>query len=454
MMPTALHTPDRRARRHSVKSMWLILGLAAAMPLSAQISLSTIVSMAQRKSAAVRLAEADVHKAEAVLAETHDVYIPSVNLEAGLPAAPALGFTGGIPSIVSGTVESQVFSLPHIQYERAARAGVESSILNLKSVREQVALDASTLYIELDTVTREQEAATLQSTYAQHLVEIEEQRSEAGIDSLNLYLDARLSAANIKLKQIHLESRKRSILEQLAALTGLPASAISTISSSIPQIPRINPDTAQGRHYSLEAAQQIANSKNLIASGDAMSIYSPQVGFSLQYNRHTTLLNDTDSYYARPIPTNNFSAGFTFIIPLFDMTHRGKARETAAEALRARIEAEQAQHQNDLNIVTINNSLNELEVLAEISDLRQQLAGQELKSVQAEIQYGNGSSSTPQTSPRMEELARIAERDKYIEALDAAFDLNKARLNLIEALGHMEEWLSLIDAAKPANDSK
>jgi hypothetical protein len=65
--------------------------------------------------------------------------------------------------------------------------------------------------------------------------------------------------------------------------------------------------------------------------------------------------------------------------------------------------------------------------------------------VMAQLDLGNGASSgpnaQPQTSPKAEQLARIDERQKYQEALDAGLDLAKARLNLLRALGHMEDWL-------------
>ncbi len=435
------------------RSMRLLLVLSVAFPLGAQVSLSTIVSMAERNSAAVRLAQADLQKAEAQLAETHDVYIPVVDFNAGVGVAE--GFMGGqIPSVWTASAQSEIFSLPHVQYERAARSGVESAKLNLLNAREQVALNTSTLYIQLDTLRRQQDAAMTEEQHASRLVEIEEERSEVGVDSLREYLDARLTAANIKLKRMHLESAISAAQIQLSHLTGMPSSSITTVSRSIPAIPRLTADTTQGRHYAMESIQQQAISKSRIAQGDKMNIYSPQIGFQFEYLRHTTLFNNYDSYYNGTIPANSYSVGISFTLPLLDLSHRGKARESSADALRSRIEAEQAMHQNDLNIACINNNLKELEVLAEISDLKQQIASQDLKAVQTEINAGNGSSSTPQASPGKEELSQIAERDKYIEALDATLDLSKARLNLIEALGHMEDWLGLVDAAKPASDSK
>jgi hypothetical protein len=43
-------------------------------------------------------------------------------------------------------------------------------------------------------------------------------------------------------------------------------------------------------------------------------------------------------------------------------------------------------------------------------------------------------------------LARIDERQKFEESLDASLDLAKARLSLLRALGHMEDWLNELHA--------
>jgi len=104
-------------------------------------------------------------------------------------------------------MQSLVFSYSQRQYTKAARAGVDAANLSLKDAREQVALDASTTYIELDTVNTELEAARQQESFANSLVQIEQQRAEAGVDSSMDLLQGRLTAAQIKLKRLHLETR-------------------------------------------------------------------------------------------------------------------------------------------------------------------------------------------------------------------------------------------------------
>jgi hypothetical protein len=62
------------------------------------------------------------------------------------------------------------------------------------------------------------------------------------------------------------------------------------------------------------------------------------------------------------------------------------------------------------------------------------------------LNLGNGSGvgpgSQPQLGPKAEQLARIDERQKIEDAVDAGFELAKARLGLLRALGHMDDWLN------------
>jgi outer membrane protein TolC len=447
-------------RRHNSSGMIAALALTiAALPVSlpAQVSLGAVVELAQRNSSTVKLADADVRKAYAVLSQTRDVYIPSLVIGSSI-GPPSIGFPVGQPSIASATVQSLTFSFPQRQYIAAARAGIEAASLNLKDAREQVALDASTAYIELDTVNRELDTAHQQAVFSDRLVNIEQQRSDAGVDSLSELLQARLTAAQLKLKLLHLESRAGTLVSQLVTLTGLPVASIRTDGASIPEIPAVKADEAAPVTSGIESAQAQARSKRLQAHGDELATkIRPQIAFEAQYNRDATSLNNLRKYYLF-VKADNFSAGFSIQIPLFDPSHRAKARETAAEALRATVEAEQAQRQNDVQIATLTGNLRELDALAEIASLKQQIAGEQLKAVQAQLELGNGAGvepgATPQLSPKAEQLARIDERQKSIEALDTGFDLSKARLSLLRALGHMDDWLREVHTKEPATASK
>jgi hypothetical protein len=138
----------------------VLSAMATVAPVSgiAQVSLATVVDLAERNSAAVRIDQAELRKAQAALDESTDAYIPTLSIGSTV-GPPTIGFPTGQPSIANASMQSLVLSFPQKQYIRAAREGIQAATLNLKDVREQVALDASTAYIELDTVNREMEAA-------------------------------------------------------------------------------------------------------------------------------------------------------------------------------------------------------------------------------------------------------------------------------------------------------
>jgi len=434
---------QRRAWQLAVL-MGAVLGSAPAL-VSAQVSLATVVDLAQRNSSAVKLAQADVNKAGAQLAETRDVVIPSLLFGTGLPVFPEVGFTGTPPSLWTATIQSVVFSLPQKRYINAARLGLLAAASRLKDAREETALEASTAYIELDTVNRELEAIHQQEEFASRLISIVQQRTEAGVDPMSDLLQTKLTAAELKLKGQHLEARAGTLSEELATLTGMPVGAISTDHATIPEIPVIHGDKPQVTLAGINSANFLARSKQQMAKGDEETSYLPELNFALQYNRNTNILNNVNQYFAHSLPANNFSSGISIQLPVLDFVHRAKARESNADALRSRVEAEQAERQNDVQIVELTGTLRELDTVAEIASLKQQIAGEQLKTVQTELQVGNGAGSSPggpaQLTPKAEELARIDERQKYAEALDAGFDLAKARLGLLRALGHMEDWL-------------
>jgi outer membrane protein TolC len=263
-------------------------------------------------------------------------------------------------------------------------------------------------------------------------------------------LQARLTAAQLKLKHLQLETRAATLSKQLATLTGLSTGSILPDHASIPEIPAVKADEGRSKLTGIESAQMIAHSKQQTAKGDTLYGFLPQISFAGQYLRSTTLLNNADTYYRLPIPVNNFSSGFSIQLPLFDWGQRDKARQSAADALRATVEAEQAQQQNDVQIATLTGSLRELVTLADIASLKQQIAHEQLQSVLDQLELGNGSGSgptaQPQLTPKAEQQARIDERQKYEDALDAGLELSKARLSLLRALGHMDDWLHELHA--------
>jgi len=268
---------------------------------------------------------------------------------------------------------------------------------------------------------------------------------EAGVDSDLDLLQARLKAAQLKLQRLHLETRAATLAKQIAIETGMPEGSILPDHESIPQIPTVTAGEGPHTLSGIDAADDLARSKRFQARGDDLLWRRPQIGFGAVYNYDSNELNNYKSYYVNTTP-NNVSFGFQITVPFFDFALRAKAKQTEAEALRATVEAEQARRQNDVQIVTLDGTIRELDAQAEVASLQQQIAAAQLKTVMAQMDSGNGAgagpNATPQTSPKAEQLARIDERQKYQDSVEASLALAKARLGLLRALGHMEDWLN------------
>src|SRR5260370_39454465 len=81
---------------------------ASASSADAQISLTTVVDLALRSNPKVLMAQADVDKARAQLAETHDVYLPAIVGGSGL--GYSYGFPLGQPTVFNLGSQSLLFN--------------------------------------------------------------------------------------------------------------------------------------------------------------------------------------------------------------------------------------------------------------------------------------------------------------------------------------------------------
>lgn len=389
------------------------------------------------------MAEADVQRAAGGVSEARVAYVPSFVVGSGL--GYSYGFPVGQPSIYNVTSQSLLFNAGQPSYIRSARSALKASQQALKDARQQAILDASLAYLKLNKTVEELKALDQESEHAGKLISIEQERLQAGVDSRTAYTQARLVAAQVKLKHVHLESDQVQLQEQLSHLTGLPAAEIIPIKDSIPAMPTFDTSAdlsaeVPKSNANVLAAQALADSKRYNAKGDSLQNFRPQVIFAAQYNRYTKY-NNYDLYYSH-FQHNNFGVGVDISFPLFDASRRAKARQSAAEALKAKIQAAQAEQQTQEAVVTLQSSLRELEAQAEVASLKNELAQDQLATVLTQLENSSGTPSAPLT-PKDREQAQIEERQRYEDSLDAAFELNKAQLNLLKTLGTIEDWAKI-----------
>lgn len=408
----------------------------------AQISLSSTVALALQNSTQVRMAAADVRRADAGLAETKDAYVP--NFVVGSGVGYTYGFPVGQPSIFNVASQSLLYSFSQPSYVRAARAALKSAQLSLKDKQDEVMLDCSLAYIQLDTDTRELAALAEEKGAAERLIDIEYQRLNAGVASRMDYTKAQITSAQVDLKRLHVEDDAAQQREKLQHLTGLPAASFIPETKSIPPAPEFAGDTALAdqavaSNNGIQAAAANAKSKLEFSKGDARQNLRPQFGFGVEYNRYAEF-NNYQEYFLR-FQHNNFNVGIQITFPLFDARNRAKARESAAEAKHAEIEVEQAKNEASEQVRTLQHSLTELKAQQRVAQLNRELAQEQLETMQSELQNGSGSANAAPVTPRDEELAQIQAQEKYQDSLNADLSVMRAKLSLMRAIGTIQDWI-------------
>ena len=414
--------------------------LGAALPCRAQLSLYTVVDLARRNSPSVHLAQADVARAKAAVDETRDAYLPSFNI--GSSIGYSYGFPVGQPSIYNVEAQSLAISFSQPDYIRAARAALRTAELSLQDALDQVALDTALDYVELDTVVRELEALAQQRSYGERLGSIEQQRVSAGVESRMNATRAELGAAQADLRRLDLLGQAELLRERLAHRAGLAVRDIVPQPESIPGEPEFGGGVPlQQRMPSVDAGYDNARSRHFQARGDDRQNDRPQIAFGINYSRYAEF-NNYAEYYLR-FQHNNFDVGLQVQMPFLDASKRARARVSAAEAVHADVQANQARDAAEEQVVQLSGSLPELRAQQRVARLQNELAQEQLESVLTQSSLGTATPGAPALSPSEEMQARIAERQRYVEVLNSSLQLTKAELTLLRATGGIEDWVNM-----------
>ncbi|SNS74174.1 Outer membrane protein TolC [Granulicella rosea] len=448
-MNAATRSSARLAGRMAGLALLTLAGASA----QAQISFTAAVDMALKNSPQVRMAESDVMHARAAIDEAIDVYIPTVvGATSGL--GYAYGFPLGPPTIYSFTAQSLVFSYSQKDYVRSARSGLVAANFALKDVRSQVAEDAATTYISLDRAQRQRAALAEELGYAEHLQSIVQDRLDAGRDTKMELTRSRRTGVQLRLQLLQLDDEIANSADHLARLIGLPGNPLTTVSDSIPEVPHPSGSFVPAETPGVKAAFATAKSKYERAFGDDRYRFRPQFAFGAEYSRFSTFNNQYVKYYPSVSGLESNAVGFSVnvTIPLFDKSHEAKARESMAEAVHAQNDAIYHRDQAQEGQLKLRHSMAELSAKSDLASLDKELAEEQLEAILVQLQapaVGGAAALTPKD----EQNARIQERQRYVEMLDAEGQLRQTGINLLRQTGELEGWLKISAGSAAASSN-
>ena len=422
--------------------------LATVLPAKAQLTFNTAIDLALQNSLKVKSAEQDVKKAAAALAVTKDIFIPSVVTGGGV--GTAYGITLNVPTIFTVNAQSLVYSAQQRFYIRAARSDLRSAQLELDDARGQAMEDTAITYLSIDHAQKTLDAVGEQYEFATRLVSIVEDRVNGKLDSDLELLKSRRTAIQIKLQKLRAEDDISDLRDHLSQLTGRSAGEVSILPETIPALPSAAPDASLHPAFAespgLQSAENSATAKRDRARADSIYTWRPEVSFGAQYGRVSPIEN-VGNFYNLHGNYNTASIGIEIKFPLLDKVRSAAAVESTADALRSQNELLGLRFDEDQGRKKLLRSLPELAAGAELAELQQRIAETELNSALLQMKETTGGAAI---TPKEEMNARIQERQKCLDFLDAKLQLAKAQISLLRQAGGLEKWLQSVQLSPPA----
>ncbi len=403
------------------------------------LAFRTAVGLALRNSAATGVGRADLERARATVAEARDLFMPSMTVGSALGYSNGfpLSLEGSAPSLFNVNIQGLLLNAAQREYIKAARSNAEATTALNADRRNDVVMETALDYIQLDlldsslTVQKEQEQA------AAKLLDIVNQRVQAGLDSQVELTRARLAVARTRLDITRTQTAADQLRFRLSQLTGLPPKSIITATETIPQLPSVSQDEdlagqAAQRNPSVKFAEETAGAKEFRALGERRQLY-PTVDLAGQYAVLARYNNYDKFFQPGSFQRNNLSIGVVIRFPFFNRTLHAAADAAKFDAVKARYEARNVKEQVSAETLKLQRSVQQLAAARDVAQLEHQLAESDIETAHGRIESGGA-------SLKDEQNARVAEHERYTAYLSTSFDLDKAQVQLLRQVGELENW--------------
>ena len=310
-------------------------------------------------------------------------------------------------------------------------------------------------YLDLARTEQQRGAVLEERGFAERLQQIVKDRLDAGEDTAMEYTRARRTGVQLRLQTLQLDDDIASFRDHLSRLLGLTGTEVHTLPDSIPPLvldsgSQLTPSSAADTP-GVQAAFVSMHQKYEQAFGDARYLWRPQVSFGAQYSKESFYNNGYLAYYpyvtgenplnglgAGSLPAQSVAFAVNVTIPLFDQGRRDRARETMAEAVHSLHDARNIRDQELEGRLRLQHSTAELAARAELASLDRDIAQEQLEAILVQTQSPGAG---PLMTPKDEQNARIGERQRFVELLDAQYRLRQAEVNLLRQTNRLEDWL-------------
>jgi len=310
----------------------------------------------------------------------------------------------------------------------------KSQLIALEETKNNVIARTAMAYLELGKVQHSLEILRKEGESAEKILQVTQERQGEGFELQVEVTKAQLTKAQVVQRILQLEGREDELEVFLRYQLGLAeGQAIEVTPEDLPGEAEQAGDNlvamALTSNTGLQLAESDVRAKEFRLKGEKRG-YLPTLEFVSVYSVLAKFNNYTEFF--NHFQRNNLNAGVDVQVPLFS------ARTKAAVGLaQVNLEAAKAGLTNKKTEVTAEvrqktRRVKERDAAKEVTRLELQLAQQNLAVLQAQFAEGK-------LNLREVEKARLEENEKWMAYLDANFQKQQARLELLKTVGQLDK---------------
>ncbi len=421
----------------------VILAALCYLPALAEprvLTLKQAVELASRQSPEVVLARLDEQRAALEVQAVREPLLPRIYAGSGLAYSSGMPMSieGATPAVVQAKGVRTLWNRSQGYLVAATRESARAASAASALAREDAALRVAALFLDLERLARQSDAAQRQLEHAQRIEAATRLRAEEG---RLIPLEARraaLETARARLRLQQLASLRKSASHSLATALGLDPSeeivpaaedrhALETPQEEESSVAAALRDDPEIRRLEAEVA-----TRNLQArSHRAMRL--PRIDLVAQYGL-LAKFNNYEQFFNR-FERHNGQLGASIQIPLFSNS-QDEARAAQAEIEARRLQAQIQQHRRRVESETRQawQKVRDAEAARELARMDLDLAREQVSLTLARVEEGRA-------SLRDLEQARFQEQERWILFYDAVHDVELARLELLRRTHTLEAAL-------------
>ena len=400
------------------------------------LTLREAVDLALKRSPELALARLDETRAVDSIRVAHDPFDPKIAVGTGLAYSSGLPMSieGSTPSIFQAQATKFVFNRQQTHLVAAARETARGASVGSAAKREEVALRTALAYLEAERAARLADLLRKEAESAARVSQTVRLRVGEGRELPIEEKKSALELARVRQRLQAAESGRANAERSLATLLGLDAEepVRVTVEDRAPvKLPDSEDACAEAAVASSKELRRIESA--LTAKGFEVNAQKaarlPRVDLVAQY----ALLAKYNNYqeFFSKFQRHNGQIGVSIQLPLFaGPAVDALVSQAVGDVARLRIELQAARNRIMSDSRRLYQDAKQAETAREVARLDLDVTRDQLSLLLAQLDEGRA-------TLRDVEQSRLAEDEKWMAFIEANYNLETARLNLLHQTGDL-----------------